>query len=115
MVTKNESLLPASAAAPRQHRASLLEKAGWGMLGAAALVWCISSMLLVYGTSLSIGWSLLAVFVALITVSLALIGTAGLVDKSPSRKGQPSEEPALSPADLSWVAHWERLMRQPVQ
>ena len=115
MVTKHESQLPASAAAPRQHRATLLERVGWGVLGVAVVVWCASSLLLVYGISLSTGWDLLAVFVALITVSLALIGTAGPIEKSLFRKRLSSEEPDLSPTDLSWVEHWERLMCQPVR
>ena len=114
-MTKHESQPPASGAAPRQHMATLLERMGWGMLGVAVIVWCASSMLLVYGISLSTGWSLLAVFIALITVSLALIGTAGPIAKSLFRKRLASEEPDPSPTDLSWVEHWEELMRQPVR
>lgn len=115
MVTKHESQLPASAAAPRQHGATLLERMGWGVLGAAVVVWCASAMLLVYGISLNTGWSLLAVFVALITVSLALIGAAGPIERALFRKRLSSEEPDPSPIDPSWVEQWERLMRLPVR
>lgn len=115
-MVSNESRLPASAAAPLQrNRTSLLAKVGWGILGATVVLWGASSISLLYGTSLSTGWSLLIVFVALSVVSLALIGTGGPLEKRLLQQQLPTEETELPSTDTSWEEQWERLMSQPVR
>lgn len=110
MKTQYENLTTDIPAALYQEGTTLLGKIGWGMLGAALALWGVASVLLVYiGAPPQVGWILLAVFVALITGGLALLGLSRPIERFLFQRRLSSEELTPSFAGGAWEESWEQL------
>ena len=111
MISQYEGQLPESAAPHRKSSTALLGRVGWGMLWAAVALWCVTSLILIYGGAPNdTGWGLLCAFVVLISVGLTLIAAGGPIARALLRWQLSRKGPLLLPADATWVEHWEELM-----
>ena len=110
MKTQWQDLATDTPTALYQEKATMLGKIGWGMLGAALALWGVTTVLLVYvGASPQIGWTFLAVFVALITGGLALLALSRPVERFLFQRRSSSSGLTPSPAGGVWEESWEQL------
>ena len=110
MKTQCQDLTTDTPAALYQEKTTLLGKIGWGMLGAALVLWGATTVLLVYvGASPQIGWTFLAVFVALIAGGLALLAMSRPIERFLFQRGLSSKGLTPSLDGGVWEESWEQV------
>lgn len=93
---------------------NLLQKAGYGLLGLATILFAVTAMGMMGGMSGAVAGSLVKVFLTLAGCGLLLIVGAGLMRSERLRRRAPGSDGAPADIDWRWVQHWEELMSRPV-